>query len=82
MNTMDYLFQATGGAQRAQDWIEASDDNYKEFFKMWARGASRSSTTEIHASESVEAILARLDAGDSARVINAATGGADSGHDD
>jgi hypothetical protein len=82
MNTMDYLFQATGGAERAKDWIEENDDNYKEFFRLWARGASKSSTTEIHASESVEAILSRLDAGDSARVINAAASWGEDTKDD
>lgn len=68
--TIDALFVASGGFERALDWINKSDENYAEFFKMWARGAVRSTNVELGVDDSVEALLARLDAGEHARVIN------------
>lgn len=61
--TIDALFEATGGFDRAVAWIESSDEAYGEFFtKVWAKGAAKVSNTEITASESVEDLLAKLDA--------------------
>ena len=71
--TMDALFVGAGGFDRALAWINASDDNYAEFFKMWGRGAVRSTNVELSADESVEALLSKLDAGEHARVINGET---------
>jgi hypothetical protein len=67
---MDALFEGAGGFDRALAWIEADDANYKEFFRMWARGAVKSMNVEASTPDSVEALLARLDAGEDARVIN------------
>lgn len=59
--TIDALFVASGGFERAQAWIEKNDANYAEFFKIWAKGAVRSSNVEVGVSEGVEALLDKLD---------------------
>lgn len=69
-HTIDALFEAAGGFERAQAWIEASDDNFGEFFvKVWAKGAAKSSNVEHNVGDSVEALLDKLDAADRARPI-------------
>jgi len=67
---VDALFVGAGGFDRALTWINKSDENYGEFFKIYARGAVRSSNVELTADDSVENLLSRLDAGENARVIN------------
>lgn len=67
---VDALFIGSGGFERAQAWINKNDDNYGDFFKIWAKGAIRATSTELTADDSVEALLAKLDAGEHARVIN------------
>ncbi len=67
---VDALFVGAGGFDRALTWINASDDNYGEFLKIWARGAVRSTNVELSADDSVEALLAKLDAGEHAKIIN------------
>lgn len=67
---IDALFVGAGGFERALAWIEKSDDNYGDFFKVWAKGAVRSTNVELHADDSVEALLAKLDAGEHAKVID------------
>lgn len=67
---VDALFVGAGGFDRALAWINASDANYGDFFKTWARGAVRSTNVELSADDSVEALLARLDAGEHAHVID------------
>lgn len=67
---VDALFIGSGGFERAQAWINKSDDNYSEFFKIWAKGAVRSTNVELSADDSVEALLAKLDAGEHAKVID------------
>jgi hypothetical protein len=67
---IDALFIGAGGFERAQAWIDKSDDNYGEFFKIWAKGAVRSTNIELSADDSVEAMLAKLDAGEHAKVID------------
>lgn len=71
---VDALFVGAGGFERALDWINKSEDNYGEFFKIWARGAVRSTNVELTADDSVEALLARLDAGEHAKVIDGEAG--------
>jgi membrane protein required for beta-lactamase induction len=68
--TIDALFELLGGIDRARAWVEASDDNYKEFFRLWARGATRPTAVELTADGSVEDLLAKLDAGEHAKVID------------
>jgi hypothetical protein len=66
---IDALFEATGGFERAKAWIEANDENYKEFFKLYAKGAIRPTVIEATATEGLEDMLARLDAGEHAKVV-------------
>lgn len=69
---IDALFEGTGGFERAKAWIEESSANYGEFFiKVWSKGAIRSTQVEERKPEEVEELLARLDAGEHAKVINA-----------
>lgn len=68
--TMDALFHHVGGFERAAAWIEKNDDNYKEFFRLWAKGATRPSAVEQQQPrDNVEDLLARLDAGEHAKVV-------------
>ena len=60
--TIDALFEASGGFDRALAWIETSDENFGEFFtKVWAKGAAKPMSVEHTASEGVEALLEKLD---------------------
>lgn len=58
---IDALFEATGGFEKAQAWIEKSDDNYAEFFKIWAKGAQRATSVEVSANGDLADIIKRLD---------------------
>ena len=66
----DTAFEMLGGVDRLVAWAEASDDNYKEFLRLYGRGQARASTTELTtATVSVEELLAQLDAGEHAKVV-------------
>jgi len=69
---IDALFHHTGGFERAAAWIEKNDDNYGEFLiKIWAKGATRPTAVEsLTPTASVEDLLARLDAGEHAKVVS------------
>lgn len=71
-DTVDAVFQATGGFDRLLAFTERTEDNYKFFLeKLWAKGLPRVSNADVSVSaDGVEALLARLDAGESARVIS------------
>lgn len=61
--TIDALFEAAGGFERALAWIDRGDENFGEFFtKVWAKGAAKPVSVEHSASEGVEALLEKLDA--------------------
>lgn len=72
--TVDALFVGAGGFEKALAHITSTEERYGEFLKMWARGAVRSTNVELSADDSVEALLARLDAGEHAKVIDGETG--------
>jgi hypothetical protein len=58
---VDALFEACGGFERAQTWIERNDANYEVFFKIWAKGQARQMTTEHTLGQSAESLVDRLD---------------------
>jgi hypothetical protein len=67
---VDAVFQGAGGFERMLAWVEKSDENYGEFLtKIWAKGAAKVSSTELNVSGGVEDLLAKLDAGEHARVV-------------
>lgn len=68
--TIDALYEASGGFSRALAWIEESSDNYGEFFKIYAKGQARPTMIEHTASDGLEDILARLDAGEHAKIVS------------
>lgn len=69
--TIDALFVGAGGFERALAWVEASEENYGEFFtKVWAKGAARSTNVEVSASEGVESLLEKLDRAERAQTID------------
>ena len=68
--TIDALYQGAGGDERALAWINKSDDNYGEFFKIWAKGEAKATSVEVGMSEGVEDLLDRLDRAESAQLIN------------
>lgn len=69
--TMDTIWEMVGGTERAVAWVEANDENYGEFFKLWAKGAAKPISVEHSASEGVEALLDKLDVKERAVTINA-----------
>lgn len=58
---IDTVFEMNGGVERFHAWTEKSDENYGEFLKMWAKGASKAVSTEHSVSDGVEALLEKLD---------------------
>lgn len=60
--TIDALFEASGGFERARAWIDKSDENFGEFFlKVWAKGAARTTNVEHNVGDSVDALIKQLD---------------------
>lgn len=60
----DIAFEHCGGQERLNDW---ADKNYPEFVKMFHKLVPRE--LEVQASEGVEELLRRLDAGEHAEII-------------
>jgi hypothetical protein len=67
MEIHDIAFENIGGVEAYSDWARS---NKTEFYRQWSRGAVRATHLEVSADEGVEALLARLDAGEHARVID------------
>lgn len=66
--TVDAVFVMTGGVERMADW---ANKNYGEFItKVWAKGMSKPISVELAESGSLEELLAKLDQGEHAKVIN------------
>jgi hypothetical protein len=70
--TVDAVFQAAGGFDRLLAFTEANEDNYKFFLQhLWGKGLPRVTNAEVSVdADGVEALLARLDAGENAKVIS------------
>jgi hypothetical protein len=68
--TIDALYVGAGGDARALDWINKSDENYGEFFKIWAKGEAKATSVEVGVGEGVEDLLDRLDRAENAQLIN------------
>jgi hypothetical protein len=69
---IDRVFEATGGETAMAEWVEKSDDNRGKFYGWFVKGAFRGSApapVEDRGTK-VEELLARLDAGEGAKVIN------------
>lgn len=71
-DTVDAVFHAAGGFDRLLAFTERSEENYKFFLQhMWSRGLPKVSSADVSVTgEGVEALLARLDAGEHAQVIS------------
>lgn len=69
--TIDAIFEMSGGPEKMLSWVEKNDANYGEFLKMWARGAVRSSNVEVNAGKSIEDLLERLDHAEASQLIDA-----------
>lgn len=68
---MDVVFYNTGGIERLSAWANTNDENYHNFIKLWAKGAIRATQIEnIAPPTAVEDLLARLDAGEHAKVVS------------
>lgn len=66
---VDALFEAVGGFERAKAHIEASEDNYHDFFMAWMKGQAKAINTEHTASDDLSNLIKRLDQED--RMSNA-----------
>lgn len=66
--TVDAVFVLIGGPERLADW---ASKNPGEFYtKIWAKGMSKPISVEVQDAESLESLLAALDSGEHAKVIN------------
>jgi len=70
--TVDAVFMAAGGFDKLLAFTERSEDNYKFFLQhLWGKGLPRVTNAEVSVdADGVEALLAKLDAGEHARVIS------------
>jgi len=68
--TIDALFEASGGFERARAFIEKSDEHYMEFFKIWAKGAARTTNVEHNVGDSVDALIKQLDKAERENMID------------
>lgn len=68
----DYVYRETGGAEAMVDWVKRSDENRRSFYGWYSRMTARpaEATDEEKNKGSIEDLLARLDAGENATVIN------------
>lgn len=68
--TVDTVFQMVGGTERLADWA-GKPENYGDFVtKVWAKGMAKPVSVELQDSESLEGLLAQLDAGEHAKVVS------------
>lgn len=67
---LDWVFREIGGAQQMATWAKKSDENLRDFYRMWAKGAARPMSEDDPNKGRIEDMLARLDAGDTAVVVN------------
>lgn len=72
-NVVDAVFEAVGGTDKLVAFVEKDDENYKFFLQhLWSKNLPRVSHNEHTLDESsVEAMLAKIDAGEHAPVVNA-----------
>lgn len=67
--TVDTVFQMIGGPERLADWAN-KPENYGEFItKVWAKGMAKPVAVEVTDAESLEGLLAELDAGEHAKDV-------------
>jgi len=67
---VDLAFEMGGGVERLAHCINKSDDTFMDFVKsVWSKGLPRAVAVEHSVSDSVDALLDRLDAGEHADVI-------------
>lgn len=69
--TVDAVFMMTGGPERLADWAN-KPENYGDFItKVWAKGMAKSVSAELTAdTQSLEGLLAQIDAGEHAKVVS------------
>lgn len=66
--TVDAVFIMMGGVERLADWANKNPTDF--YTKVWAKGMSKPITVEVQDENSLEGLLAALDAGEHAKVIN------------
>lgn len=67
---MDTWFVLSGGIERLVHVTDKSDENYLEVLRIWAKGLPKMASTEHTAGAGMEDLLAKLDKGEHAPVIN------------
>ena len=66
---VDAVFEGIGGYEGFAAWA-GQPENRGDFYKLWARGQAKATSIEHGVGDGVEGLLARLDAGESARVVS------------
>lgn len=68
--TVDTVFQMVGGPERLAAWA-GKPENYGDFVtKVWAKGMAKPLSVELTDNDSLEALLAKLDQGEHAKVVS------------
>ena len=71
---IDRVFMATGGEPAMAAWVERSDDNRGKFYGWFVKGAFRGAAPAPQdgnqSANKIEELIARLDAGETAKVID------------
>ncbi len=75
--TIDAVMYNLGGEERITEWARSNDSNFEVFFKTWAKGEAKPETRGNVPQDGIETILARLDAGEAAQVVNGNLAGVD-----
>lgn len=67
----DIVFENLGGAQRLEHEANRDQESYWRFMGLWSKGLPRAISNQGNSESGMEDLLARLDKGESAKVINA-----------
>ena len=68
--TIDAIYEGLGGPEAHLAHAQKNDENKTEFYKLWGKGAARSGSVEVHASQGVESMLKKLDERDRQRELD------------
>lgn len=66
--TVDAVFVMIGGTERLADWASKNPTDF--YTKIWGKGMSKPISVEVQDTDSLEGLLAALDSGEHAKVIN------------
>ena len=66
----DIVFENLGGTQRLEHEANRDADSFWKFMALWSKGLPRAVSTQHSAGSGMEDLLAKLEKGENAKVIN------------